>query len=167
MPRHNDWAHTHKRRTMLRLKSGNIFSTPHKTITITANCVGVMETGIEKQARTKSPEMFSRYQKLCKEGRIQVGIPYLIRSLSDYDKDILLFPTRHDWREPTKTAWIEEGLLRLQEGIKNSKLQGLALAPVGCAHEGLHFIPVLNLILLHLQELDCQIDIYTPRGYTV
>ena len=59
---------------MINILKGNIFNTKCQTIVNTINCVGVMGAGIAYECKIRYPKMFERYQTLCNENQIQIGM---------------------------------------------------------------------------------------------
>ena len=58
------------------------------------NCVGVMGKGIALEFKRRYPEMYNEYRRLCKEGLLKPGKPYLYTNLMG--TSIINFPTKDD-----------------------------------------------------------------------
>ena len=143
---------------MITLVKGDIFESQCDVITITVNCRGVMGKGIALMAKMKFPELFQNYRILCNHGKIKLGYP-ILHTISTGEK-FLLFPTKDHWRYNSKLEWIESGLIELKRIIH--QIDSLALAPLGCGNGKLNFDDVLDLIFKHLEDADCQINVYVP-----
>ena len=140
----------------------NIFYSNCEVITITVNCVGVMGKGIALTAAKMYPELESRYKILCEQNLILPGKPRLI-TLQD-KKKFLLFPTKNHWRYDSQIEWINNGLRLLSQNLQEFK--SIALPPLGCGNGNLNFLDVFNLILKHLEGVDCRIDIHVPKSWS-
>src|SRR4051794_35789340 len=94
---------------MLSYVSGNLFEAPVQTLVNTVNTVGVMGKGIALTFRQIYPEMFQEYRDLCERGKIDIGALYLYRD-PIVNTQVLNFPTKKHWRNPSKLEYIEAGL---------------------------------------------------------
>ena len=144
---------------MLKFVSGNIFKSECEIITVTVNCVGVMGAGIAKQCRLMYPTTYESYRAKCKAGGYRPGEPIL----TNYERSILLAPTKNDWRNSSKYEWIEEILRRIAQNA--DKFESIAIPPLGCGHGGLNWHKVKSMIEKHLGVLDNRIEVYEPAKY--
>jgi O-acetyl-ADP-ribose deacetylase (regulator of RNase III) len=95
---------------MLEFVHGDMFEKPVDIRVNTVNCVGVMGAGVALAFKQRYPEMFRDYQRDCKEGRVKPGAMHVWRPPSgDW---IINFPTKRDWREPSRYEDIDSGLGR-------------------------------------------------------
>ena len=90
---------------------GNLFESPAQVLTNTVNCVGVIGKGVALEFKNKYPALFDDYRKRCDSGEVRTGIPYL---WEDEHAQILNFPTKRDWRNPTQLDDIEAGLTLIE-----------------------------------------------------
>ena len=141
----------------IQLVKGDILKSNCQVTTITINCVGAMGKGLALTAAKKYPYLETEYKRLCIEKYFSPGDPKL---LSIEGKKFLLFPTKDHWRHRSKIEWIDNGLQQIRQNIHI--FESLALPPLGCGNGGLNFYSVFNLMLKHLEGLDCKIDIYVP-----
>ena len=75
---------------------GDLFESKAQTLVNTVNCVGIMGKGVAQEFKKRYPEMFKDYKSLCDRGAVQLGRPYIFKTL--YDKAIINFPTKKHWR---------------------------------------------------------------------
>ncbi len=147
----------------------NIFDSECDAIVNTINCVGVMGGGLAKQFRSKYPDMNAAYQAACARGQVEIG-----RMWSWYDdasgRWIINFPTKDDWRDPSCTRYVIEGMADLVDVITDLGLRSIAIPPLGCGLGGLKWDEVEPLILVALDHVKgVQVNIYEPDGglYTI
>ena len=144
--------------------TGDIFKSKCIPI-VTVNCVGAMGAGIAKTCRLKYPKTYQHYKRKCLAGEYQPGQPVL----TNVERPLLLFPTKKDWRNPSKYAWIKDGLERIANNA--DRVESLAIPPLGCGHGGLNWHKVLPMIERNIAPLDKYFEIYHPdqhfRDYTI
>lgn len=111
---------------MIKIKKGNIFSSKSETIVNTVNCVGVMGAGIAYEFKLRHPDMFKKYKQLCDNNLIDIGklSIYQVDNTSNYKK-ILNFPTKKNWKHPSRIEYLEDGLKKFvdtynEKNIKSS-----------------------------------------------
>src|SRR6266480_4059013 len=92
---------------MLTFVRGNLFESPAKVLVNTVNTIGVMGKGIALTFKQIYPEMFKQYQVLCESRRFDIGNLWLYKT---ENKWILNFPTKRNWRNPSKLEYIDAGL---------------------------------------------------------
>src|SRR5688572_26562315 len=92
---------------MLTFVRGNLFESPAKVLVNTVNTVGVMGKGIALSFKQIYPEMFQRYVQLCESGQLDIGKLWLYKTPHKW---ILNFPTKKNWRAPSRLEYLEAGL---------------------------------------------------------
>lgn len=149
----------------------NIFDTTCEAAVNTINCVGVMGGGLAKQFRLRFPEMNEAYMSACGNNKVKIG-----KMWEWWDAEtglwIINFPTKDDWRQPSKLEYITDGLKDLQLVIADLKVQSIAIPALGCGLGGLDWSVVEPLIVRGMQELMAsplshpvhRVEIYTPTG---
>lgn len=146
----------------MKILLGNIFDSKCSTLVNTVNCVGVMGKGIALDFKKKSPSMFDEYQKLCKDGRIKPGQPYLYRDLTGIS--IINFPTKDNWRSPSKFSYITKGLKWFRQSYRELGITSIAFPPLGCGNGGLSWDDIGPEMYRALKDLPIEIEIYAPYG---
>ncbi len=141
---------------------GNIFDSKCDTLVNTVNCVGVMGKGIAAEFKKKYPSMFGEYQTLCKEHKVKPGQPYIYRDLSG--TSIINFPTKDNWRSPSKFSYIVDGLDWFKNSYKELGITSIAFPPLGCGNGGLSWDDVGPKMYQELKDLPIEIEIYAPFG---
>ena len=90
---------------MVELKSGNLFESEMQTWVNAVNCVGTMGKGIALAFKRRFPYMFDDYVARCRRGDVKIGEPYVYQN--NTLPWILNFPTKGDWRLPSKLEYVE------------------------------------------------------------
>ena len=146
---------------MVTLKNGNIFNTKADTIVNTINCVGVMGAGIAYEFRLRYPEMFARYVELCSESnpnKIEIGKLWLYKA-SD-GRQVLNFPTKKHWKDPSKMSYIKAGLEKFVNTYASKNINHIAFPLLGAANGGLDKDEVINLMMEFLEPLEIECEIW-------
>jgi O-acetyl-ADP-ribose deacetylase (regulator of RNase III) len=143
---------------------GNIFTTKAQTIVNTVNCVGVMGAGIALEFRLREPEMCRRYVEICKAGKLSPGTLWLYKSSQP---QVLNFPTKKDWKHPSRPEYLEKGLKKFAATYREKGITSIAFPMLGADKGGLP-IDVSKKIMLQylspLEDLDIEIYEYDPRA---
>jgi O-acetyl-ADP-ribose deacetylase (regulator of RNase III) len=110
---------------------GDIFHSPAKVLVNTVNTKGVMGKGLAKDFKAIYPEMFQSYQRLCDEKHFDVGQLYVFRTPNKW---VLNFPTKRDWKHPSRPEYIEAGLKAFVSGYAKANITSVAFPQLGCGH---------------------------------
>jgi O-acetyl-ADP-ribose deacetylase (regulator of RNase III) len=137
--------------------TGNIFTTNCDVIVNTVNCVGVMGAGIALECRLRYPDMYVKYKSLCKRNLIEVGKLWLYKS---DEKWILNFPTKRDWKFPSKAEFIHKGLQKFIEVYEQKDIQSIAFPMLGADKGGIKVEATLSLLQEYLDPLPIDIELY-------
>jgi len=150
---------------MIQYVEGDLLSAPTQALVNTVNTVGVMGKGIALQFKERFHNNLSAYISACKKGELQVGKMLVVkeRILSGEEKIIINFPTKKDWKHPSKYEYVEEGLEDLVKVIGEYGIKSIAIPPLGCGNGGLDWNKVKPLMIRRLENLDnVNIMIFEP-----
>jgi O-acetyl-ADP-ribose deacetylase (regulator of RNase III) len=147
---------------MIRVLIGDLFESNAQTLVNTVNCVGIMGKGIALEFKNRFPAMYEDYVKLCKAGQVQLGKPYLYRSL--LPPWILNFPTKSHWRAVSRLSDIIAGLETLELHYKEWGITSLACPALGCSNGQLEWRVVGPTLYHYLSRLDIPVELYVPFG---
>ena len=146
---------------MITYTTGNIFDSDAQALVNPVNCVGVMGAGLALQFKKRYPENFHDYRKACLNGDVTPGRSFLHLTLPT--KYIVNFPTKREWRDPSRLEDIESGLRDLREVITTLGLTSIAIPPLGAGLGGLNWKDVKPLIESNLKNLKhVAITVYEP-----
>jgi O-acetyl-ADP-ribose deacetylase (regulator of RNase III) len=103
---------------MIRFTQGSLLEAPVEAVVNTVNTVGVMGKGIALMFKERFPENNKAYEAACRAGEVRVGSMFVTPGVElGGPRWIINFPTKENWRNPTKLEWVESGLSALKEEI--------------------------------------------------
>ncbi|MCM8809387.1 MAG: DarT ssDNA thymidine ADP-ribosyltransferase family protein [Candidatus Omnitrophica bacterium] len=162
----------------LSLVEGDMFFSRMQTLTISVNTVGVMGKGLASRAKYQFPDVYVKYQDLCKNQTLKMGKPYLYKRETSLDYILadeserltnlnlqtwfLFFPTKTDWRKMADLNGIEEGLKWLISNYKKEGIKSLAIPALGCGLGWLEWGIVGPRLCSYLKKLDIPVQLYLP-----
>lgn len=146
---------------MIEYIEGNIFNSPAQVIVNTVNTVGVMGKGIALEFKNRYPQMFEKYKTACEKHMLTIGKLMLV---SAPDHMLLLFPTKENWRYPSKLSYIEQGLKCFCDNYAQRGITSVAFPKLGCGNGELDWNEVRPLMERYLKDLPIDIYIYLDKG---
>ena len=146
---------------MIEYIEGDIFDSPAQVIVNTVNTVGVMGKGLALSFKKRYPDMFESYKKVCEKHQLTIGKLMLHK---EADHWILLFPTKENWRNPSKLEYIEKGLMKFVSTYAEKHIASIAFPKLGCGNGELDWNLVRPLMERYLKPLP--IDVYIYLGVT-
>lgn len=151
---------------MMRFTQGNLLDASVEAVVNTVNTVGVMGKGIALMFKERFPENYQAYAAACKAGQVEVGSMFVTAGVElDGPRWIINFPTKKDWKHPTKLEWVQAGLQALKDVIVKKQIRSIAIPPLGCGNGGLDWNEVRPLIENALADLEqVQVVVYEPTA---
>ena len=143
---------------------GNIFTTKAQTIVNTVNCVGVMGAGIALEFRLREPEMYRKYVEICKNGKLSPGTLWLYKASQP---QVLNFPTKKDWRHPSRIEYLEKGLSKFISTYREKGIVSIAFPMLGASNGGIPVdisVKIMRRYLSSLDDLNVEIYEYDPNS---
>ncbi len=149
---------------MIQFTQGNLLDARVDAVVNTVNTVGVMGKGIALMFKERFPENYKTYAAACAAGLVKVGEMFVVPSVElTGPRWIINFPTKKDWKHPTKLEWVRDGLLALKEVILEKKIKSIAIPPLGCGNGGLDWTVVRPLIEKAMADLPgVEVVVYEP-----
>ena len=92
-----------------------------------------MGAGIAYEFRLRYPQMYIKYQKYCSDKAINIGTLWIYKGK---DKNILNFPTKHDWKFPSKENYLKQGLQKFIDTYKQRGITSIAFPILGADRGG-------------------------------
>ena len=142
---------------MIEYIEGDIFDSPAQVIVNTVNTVGVMGKGLALSFKKRYPDMFESYKKVCEKHQLTIGKLMLHQ---EADHWILLFPTKENWRNPSKLEYIEKGLMKFVNTYAEKHITSIAFPKLGCGNGELDWNLVRPLMERYLKPLPIDVYIY-------
>ena len=151
---------------MIKFLKGNLLEAPVEAVVNTVNTVGVMGKGIALMFKEAFPDNFRAYEAACKRKEVRIGHMFVTeRTAFEGPRWIINFPTKKNWRQPSRIEWIAEGLLDLRKVIAEKEIKSVALPPLGCGNGGLDWSAVKAVIERSLAEIDgVSISVFEPTS---
>ena len=146
---------------MLKYVEGDIFNSPAQVLVNTVNTVGVMGKGIALGFKKRYPEMFSKYRVACEKKKLTIG-----RLMIWYGADhwVLLFPTKENWRKPSKVEYIEKGLMTFKAKYADYNITSIAFPKLGCGNGELDWNEIKPIMEKYLGDLPIDVYVYLGPG---
>jgi O-acetyl-ADP-ribose deacetylase (regulator of RNase III) len=149
---------------MIRFIQGNLLAAKVEALVNTVNTVGVMGKGIALMFKETFPENYKRYEDACKAEEVKVGHMFVVERNELFGpKWIINFPTKKNWRHPTKMEWVTDGLKELRAFILENEIKSIAVPPLGCGNGGLDWQVVRREIENAFADIEgVEILVYAP-----
>ena len=144
---------------MIRYIHGDIFTSPTQTIVNPVNTVGVMGKGLAAEFKRRYPDMYAGYRTACEKHLLVPGKLMLFR---ECDYQVLLFPTKEDWLDPSRIEYIEAGLAKFVSSYESHGITSIGFPRLGCGCGGLNWQSVKSVMERYLHDLP--IDVYILLG---
>lgn len=149
----------------MQLTKGNILEANAEALVNTVNTKGIMGKGIALQFKKAFPDVFNAYKKACNAGVIHIGNVHVHERVETHGpRFIINFPTKDDWKKPSRIEYIKKGLESLVEAIQKYKIRSIAIPALGCGQGGLQWEHVLPLIQSAFEKIpDIKVILYPPQ----
>lgn len=155
---------------MITYTTGDIFKANTEAIVNPVNCVGVMGKGLALEFKKRFPYNYHEYKIQCANDLLEIGLmlitgPYVEsdgKLFANYPMYIINFPTKKDWRDPSKMIYIDEGLIDLANTIEEYEIKSIAFPALGAGNGGLNWNFVKSIVEYRLRNSTAEIIIYNP-----
>lgn len=136
----------------------DIFTSGCQTLTVPVNTVGTMGKGLAEAFKNRYPGLDREYKHACRNYIFATKGLHVVKV--GEDRQVLCFPTKHHWRNPSKLIWIDDGLRKLAQNWEAMGITSLALPMLGCGEGGLNWTDVYPLIVEWLDPIELRVRIY-------
>ena len=143
---------------MINIIKGNIFTSKCQTLVNTINTQGVMGAGIALEMRLRYPEMFLKYKSLCERKLIEIGKLWIYDVSSE--RQMLNFPTKTNWKQPSKVEYLAKGLRKFVDTYEEKKIKSIAFPLLGADKGGLDQDYVIELMTREMEGVIIPVEIY-------
>jgi hypothetical protein len=118
-----------------------------------------MGKGVAKEFKGLYPEMFKIYRQLCERHQFSIGQLLLYKTPHKW---VLNFPTKKDWRNPSRPEYIDAGLKKLVEVYAETGIHSLAMPLLGCGNGELEWQRVVRpLVEQYLSNIPVQVFVHS------
>jgi O-acetyl-ADP-ribose deacetylase (regulator of RNase III) len=148
----------------LEVRTGDLFTSGARTLVNPVNTAGVMGAGLAAEFRRRFPDLDADYRRRCAAGQLRLGQPYLYRTSAGVQ--VINFPTKGHWRQPSQLADLDQGLAYLVAHAADWQLGSVAVPTLGAGLGGLSWELVGLLLYRHLHGLGLGVPVllYAPPG---
>jgi len=145
---------------MIKYLTGDILFSKCQTLVNPVNCKGVMGKGLALRFKMRFAGMFEVYRRYCSKGLLTPGKLWLYKGKENW---VLNFPTKDDWRMPSKEEYIISGLEKFLDTYEDKGIQSVAFPLLGTGAGGLDRTTVIQILDNYLSRCSISVEIYT--GY--
>lgn len=140
--------------------TGDILFSHADMIVIPVNCRGVAGRGLAQLCKQQCSRWFQLYRESCASGLLVIGHPVL--HLMNNGRWLIDFPTKDDWRRPSRVEYIEAGLETFLTCSGPWCVPGktIAFPMLGCGAGGLSWEEVRPVMERYLSQLVCEVLVY-------
>ena len=128
---------------------------------------GVMGAGLALDCSRRFKGLKEFHRQATLSGEHAIGRPCWTRRQFDWPCEIILFPTKNQWRDPSRIEWIERGLEGLQELLLDivpisftMKLMQIGMPMLGCGLGGLDRQVVRPMLERFAHQCEHEVLIY-------
>ena len=149
---------------MITFTQGNLLEAPVEALVNTVNTVGVMGRGIALMFRDRFQPNFKLYAAACKADQVQTGRMFVTETGElNGPRWIVNFPTKQNWRSPSRLEWVVDGLQDLKRFLVEQQVRSVAIPPLGAGNGGLDWPDVRREIEAALGDLpNVDVLVYEP-----
>ena len=140
----------------------SIFDVAADALINPVNCVGVMGAGLALAFKERFPHCWDPYSRACREMTPRPGTLLYVPPVAE-SPGIICFPTKDDWRDPSRIQWIDDGLSFLVAHADSWGIRSVAIPQLGCGLGGLPWAEVRPVIEKHLGKLMLAVTLCTPQ----
>lgn len=151
---------------MTRTVTGDLFTSGAEALVNPVNTVGVMGGGLAWAFKSRFPVMEREYRKQCRRGELTVGTMHVWRNSDPNGSPrwIINFPTKADWRDPSRIEYITSGLSDLVRVIREHQVSSVAIPALGCGLGGLEWAAVEPLIQQAFEVETVDVLLFAPAS---
>lgn len=139
---------------MIHYVTSDIFESPAQVLVNPVNLVGVMGAGISRGFKSRFPDMYAEYRRMCTEKLLPVGCPWLYKGVPKW---ILNFPVKVHWKDRSDLDFIRLGLYDFVKSYNRRGIESVSFPQLGCGRGGLDWTDVKTMMEKYL---DLPIDVY-------
>jgi O-acetyl-ADP-ribose deacetylase (regulator of RNase III) len=137
----------------------DLFQSEADALCNAVNCVGVMGGGLARDFRLNFPrEMNDEYIQMCETRLLTPGTLHVWKGKDT--KIVINFPTKDDFKHPSRMEYIVDGLVSLREWCEIHPDKSVAIPKLGCGLGLLKWEDVRVAIIDALETVPNTIYVY-------
>jgi O-acetyl-ADP-ribose deacetylase (regulator of RNase III) len=140
-----------------------LFDVTAEALVNPVNTQGAMGAGLALTFRKQYPKMFEEYRQVCERRMLDIGVLHWWQTGEPAPRFVVNFPTKRQWREPSRLSWIDTGLVTLRQQVEDRQIMSVAIPALGCGLGGLSWDGVRAKILEHFRFLYIDVFVFPPR----
>ena len=122
---------------MLSIIHGNLFDADVDVLVNPCNCEGVAGKGVSLQFKKLFPKYYEVYRRACNFNELAPGKLHLYNTGLKYR--IISFPTKDNWRQPSRYEWIQAGIDKIVDHWDFFGFESVGMPKIGCGEGGLEW----------------------------
>jgi len=153
---------------MITERAGNLLDDDAEVLVNTTNAVGVMGKGLALGFKQRWPGIMPDYRRACRDGLLRGGgvmlfdLPGTGGLFDGPPRRWAAFCTKHDWRDPSRYEWVEQGLSALVRLLREGGHRSVAVPALGCSNGGLRWERVRPMIVRAFDGSPVAVRLYAP-----
>jgi O-acetyl-ADP-ribose deacetylase (regulator of RNase III) len=138
---------------------GSLFTCGIQTVACPVNTWGTLGNGLAAAFKHRTPGLLAFYQVALKSGDLDVG-KLVVYPIPDSCQQVLLFPTKEHFVNPSKEEYLIKGFEDLVARYKELGITELAIPALGCGHGQLDYFKNFKpLVEKHLTDTELEVSI--------
>lgn len=138
---------------------GSLFTCGLQTVACPVNTWGTLGNGLAAAFKHRTPGLLHFYQAALKSKELDVG-KLVVYKIPGSCQQVLLFPTKEHFVNPSKREYLEEGFDDLVKRYKELGITELGIPALGCGHGQLdYFKDFKPLVEKHLTDTELEVSI--------
>lgn len=138
---------------------GSLFSCGLQTVACPVNTWGTLGNGLAAAFKHRTPGLLAFYQVALKTGQLDVG-KLVVYPIPDSCQQVLLFPTKEHFVNPSKEEYLISGFEDLVARYKELGITELGIPALGCGQGQLDYFKNFKpLVEKYLTETELPVSI--------
>lgn len=141
---------------------GDLLDSRCQTLVCTTNCRGAMGAGLALAFKRRYPDTFQAYRQFYDNDWLAIDRLLTAPLGDDSGRQVLFFPTKDHWRDPSRLEWVERNLQCLATDWQKLDISSLAIPPLGAGLGGLDYPTVHAMIHRVFDNHPLYVEFYVP-----
>lgn len=123
-----------------------------------------MGAGLALEFKLRYPDMMTKYIELCESKAFDIGKLWIYKGSP---KNVLNFPTKKHWKDPTKEEFLHLGLQKFLDTYQQRQIKSIAFPLLGAGRGGIpaeKSLSIMQKYLANLTDLEVEVYRYSPTA---